>query len=256
MMLIFLIFGFVYFASSCSDQEFQCGSGKCIDFIKHCDGYPDCLDKSDEVAGCGAECILNDLKKFLHKDETVKTLYQSGEKKTISCPLDDDDSYIYGYEYEETSELTCINGIWDGYIPKCVGNGDLRVESTPKNYLVVRTSTNEFDSTQYASAGSTSYARPESDNTRVHDFKSLPDIGSNNTTEELFTEKVNCQLNALSQYLSKNQPTEKSYRHGHKISIKCVQSDSNDPEYDYHQFSEDSHVELTCHDGQWIGYYP
>lgn len=33
---------------SCSDHEFKCGTGECINLAWHCDGQMDCTDRSDE----------------------------------------------------------------------------------------------------------------------------------------------------------------------------------------------------------------
>ncbi|KAK3587176.1 hypothetical protein CHS0354_016872 [Potamilus streckersoni] len=262
MMVILFLFGFVLCVTSCSDQEFQCGSGKCIDATKHCDGYPDCLDESDEVVGCAVQCELNDLKKFLHKDEPVKEVYRSGDTIRIFCPIDDD-GYQYGYEYaydynfEETStELTCKNGRWVGNVPKCIGNADSSIKpTTPKTDLDDVINTREVEVAHYVSAGNTTNAHSESYKSRDDDIKSQPDFGFI-TREELNADKAYCELNDLKQYLMKNQPVEKSYRHGQKISIACSQDDSDDHENDNNELSGNSHSELTCHDGQWSGSYP
>ncbi|KAK3587171.1 hypothetical protein CHS0354_016867 [Potamilus streckersoni] len=258
MMVIFFLFGFVFGANSCSDHEFQCGSGKCIDVTKYCDGYPDCLDESDEVIGCEAECVLNDLKKFLYKDEPVKAVYRSGDTISISCPMDYDYGIAYGHDYnlEETStELTCNDGRWVGYIPKCIGNEDSNIKSTPTADLDAVTNSIDVNAT-HVLAGSTSNARSEFGNSRGDDIKPQTDIGFITTTEKSYADKAACQLNGLSQYLMKNQPAKELYRYGQKIIIACPRDDSDDHEYDYNQLSDDSHSELTCHDGQWIGSYP
>lgn len=36
----------------CPESEWECGDGKCLHFIKRCDGLNDCSDKSDEIL-CG-----------------------------------------------------------------------------------------------------------------------------------------------------------------------------------------------------------
>ncbi|KAL3872110.1 hypothetical protein ACJMK2_040062 [Sinanodonta woodiana] len=253
MMVILFLFGFILGAITCSDKEFQCGNGKCINVAKQCDGYPDCLDKSDEIDRCGAECVLNDLKKFLFKDEPIKAVYRNGDKIQIYCPMD----LAYGYAYydEETSaELTCKNGSWVGNVPQCISNQDSNIKSTPGADLDTVTNPGEVDTTQHVMAGSTSYIDSEFRSVRDDEITPNPNIGSKNTTEELLTNKATCQLDGFSQYLMKNQLTEKSYRHGQKIIITCPHSD--DHGYDYDQLSDDSHSELTCHDGQWIGSYP
>ncbi|KAL3872111.1 hypothetical protein ACJMK2_040063 [Sinanodonta woodiana] len=253
MMVILFLFGFILGAITCSDKEFQCGNGKCINVAKQCDGYPDCLDKSDEIDRCGAECVLNDLKKFLFKDEPIKAVYRNGDKIQIYCPMD----LAYGYAYydEETSaELTCKNGSWVGNVPQCISNQDSNIKSTPGADLDTVTNPGEVDTTQHVMAGSTSYIDSEFRSVRDDEITPNPNIGSKNTTEELLTNKATCQLDGLSQYLMKNQLPEKLYRHGQNIIITCPHSD--DHEYDYDQLSDDSRSELTCHDGQWIGSYP
>ncbi|KAL3872115.1 hypothetical protein ACJMK2_040067 [Sinanodonta woodiana] len=264
MMVIFFLFGFVLGAISCSEKEFKCQNGKCIEVTKQCNGFPDCLDKSDAVAGCGAECVLNDLKKFLDKHEPAKAVYQSGDTIRLFCPIDDDDDYEYGYAYdynynfeEASSVLTCSNGRWLGNIPKCIGNADSSMKSTPKTDVDVVTNTNDVAVTQYVPAVSTSNARSESDHSRDDDSKTLSDIGFNARIEELYAYKVSaadCELNGLNKYFMKTQTAEKTYLHGQKIIIACP--DSDDHGYNYDQLSNDSHSELTCHDGQWIGSYP
>ena len=41
----------------CSDEEFTCRDGKCIDIQRHCDGTYDCLDRSDELH-CGETSVI------------------------------------------------------------------------------------------------------------------------------------------------------------------------------------------------------
>ena len=41
-----------WFTEACSYGEFQCASGQCIDQTRSCDGYHDCVDRSDEI-NCG-----------------------------------------------------------------------------------------------------------------------------------------------------------------------------------------------------------
>ena len=36
----------------CSDNEFQCNNGRCLDIRRKCNGYDECGDRSDEV-DCG-----------------------------------------------------------------------------------------------------------------------------------------------------------------------------------------------------------
>ncbi|KAL3872108.1 hypothetical protein ACJMK2_040060 [Sinanodonta woodiana] len=231
MMLILFLPGFVLVvaATSCSDSQFQCRSGTCIDITDRCDEFPDCVDRSDETDGCGAECVLNDLKKFLYKDDPVKAVYRSGDTIRISCPKHVDYGYIYEYAYdsdETFTEVTCNNGSWVRYIPKCMNNADSSIKSTPTTDLADVTSTTDVDVAHYHS---TSHASSES---------------------------ADCQLHGFSQYLIENDSTKKSYQHGQKINIACLQGNADDPTDETQQISSDSHSELTCHNGRWDGSYP
>lgn len=39
----------------CRISEFGCADGTCIATSKYCDGYADCMDQSDEAAGCSGK---------------------------------------------------------------------------------------------------------------------------------------------------------------------------------------------------------
>lgn len=45
-------------ASTCSQTEFRCSSGRCIPAHWYCDGGADCSDSSDEPLSC-SECQLS-----------------------------------------------------------------------------------------------------------------------------------------------------------------------------------------------------
>lgn len=56
---IWTFFNCVFFYPECSNQDFRCRSGQCVDVRRRCDGVPDCTDRSDEDSTmCGK--ILND----------------------------------------------------------------------------------------------------------------------------------------------------------------------------------------------------
>ena len=40
---------------NCPVDHYQCGDKRCIRETKMCDGKQDCLDNSDEVAGCNGK---------------------------------------------------------------------------------------------------------------------------------------------------------------------------------------------------------
>ena len=50
---IFLFLLLLFCGTDCSEVEFQCVNGlQCIDMANQCDGFPNCVDRSDEMA-CG-----------------------------------------------------------------------------------------------------------------------------------------------------------------------------------------------------------
>ncbi len=40
----------------CGADEFACSDGRCLSLTLRCNGYPDCLDNSDEACGCENYC--------------------------------------------------------------------------------------------------------------------------------------------------------------------------------------------------------
>lgn len=44
----------------CQFDEFQCSSGRCIPFLWHCDGKPDCDNHTDEY-NCMSECKVQNV---------------------------------------------------------------------------------------------------------------------------------------------------------------------------------------------------
>ncbi|GJQ81389.1 hypothetical protein Trydic_g10594, partial [Trypoxylus dichotomus] len=38
--------------TSCKRSEYQCENGECVGLDKHCNGFFDCTDQSDEPSGC------------------------------------------------------------------------------------------------------------------------------------------------------------------------------------------------------------
>ena len=68
---IFLMFSFTFspFADyrTCQKNDFHCGGGLCVAEEKHCNGYFDCRDKSDEQ-GCPSGETACDLEEFRCKD--------------------------------------------------------------------------------------------------------------------------------------------------------------------------------------------
>jgi len=45
----------------CSEGEFTCFDGACVDMTRRCDGYPDCQDHSDELECYGMYSLLYSL---------------------------------------------------------------------------------------------------------------------------------------------------------------------------------------------------
>ncbi|KAL3872112.1 hypothetical protein ACJMK2_040064 [Sinanodonta woodiana] len=261
MMVIFFLFGFVLGAISCSDKEFQCGTGACIDVTMQCDGYPDCLDTSDEIDGCGAKCVLNDLKQFRFKDEPVKAVYRSGNTIKISCPMELD--YDYAHNYEKTSaELSCKNGSWVGNVPQCITTCQLDGFS---QYLM----NNQLTEKSYRHGQKIIIACPHSDD-HEYDYDQL--------SEDLRSELTchdgqwigsypkcykGCFSKVLNDFLVEEQNIIDEYRSGEIISVSCFRKSSESQigkniwgyESD-NQTRADMIRNLICLNGQWVGEYP
>ena len=72
----------IFTLSTCSDEQFTCNDGLCVDLDLRCDGEPHCKDKSDEL---GCELIIKDksYQKFLTPPPVGKD-----EKLTIKMEVD------------------------------------------------------------------------------------------------------------------------------------------------------------------------
>lgn len=74
-------FIFYIAASTCSQTEFRCSSGRCIPAHWYCDGGADCADGSDEPLSC-SECRTT-----LSPPERARLLCVSGPPPIISCSV-------------------------------------------------------------------------------------------------------------------------------------------------------------------------
>ena len=57
----FCNFNNIVIPNRCQSYEWQCLDGTCIDARQHCDGTPNCLDRSDEE-NCPGEISINYLR--------------------------------------------------------------------------------------------------------------------------------------------------------------------------------------------------
>lgn len=108
--MLFLIFCIA--ASTCSQSEFRCSSGRCIPAHWYCDGGADCADSSDEPLSC-SECQLTQLSH--PQNDTVDFVCQPSTSFSdiwlwyvCVCPI-----YICTLVWESAaSERMWVNGVF------------------------------------------------------------------------------------------------------------------------------------------------